>query len=68
MPNYPNPSVRAVPAPAPAPACPGRHEVFFDEVEDFECPECGAPRSAFYDANDKDDPHNIKVEVSCIIQ
>lgn len=35
--------------------------MFFDEVEDFECPECGAPRSAFYDANDKDDPHNIKV-------
>lgn len=41
----------------------GRHEVFFDEVEDFECPECGAPRSAFYDANDKDDPHNQKVTV-----
>lgn len=35
--------------------------MFFDEVEDFECPECGAPRSAFYDANDKDDPHNQKV-------
>ncbi|CAM9686465.1 unnamed protein product, partial [Hapterophycus canaliculatus] len=38
----------------------GRHEVFFDEVEDFKCPECDAPRSAFFDANDKDDPHNIK--------
>lgn len=35
--------------------------MFFDEVEDFKCPECDAPRSAFYDANDKDDPHNIKV-------
>ncbi|CAM9459087.1 unnamed protein product [Ectocarpus fasciculatus] len=38
----------------------GRHEHFFDEVEDFKCPECDAPRSAFFDANDKDDPHNQK--------
>ncbi|CAN0099110.1 unnamed protein product [Pylaiella littoralis] len=39
----------------------GRHEVFFGDVEDFKCPECDAPRSAFYDANDKNDPHNQKV-------
>ncbi|CAM9224173.1 unnamed protein product [Ectocarpus sp. 12 AP-2014] len=38
----------------------GRHEVFFDEVEDFKCPECYAPRSSFFDANDKNDPHNQK--------
>ncbi|CAN0261206.1 unnamed protein product [Ascophyllum nodosum] len=36
----------------------GRHEKFFDSVNDFKCPECDAPRSAFYDANDPDDPHN----------
>lgn len=35
--------------------------MFFDTVEDFKCPECDAPRSAFYDANDKDDPHNQQV-------
>lgn len=36
----------------------GRHEHFFDDVDDFKCPECDAPRSSFYDANDPDDPHN----------
>jgi len=55
----------AVPA---SPCRPGRHEVFFDEVEDFKCPECDAPRSAFYDANDKDDPHNIKVRCTIVVR
>lgn len=46
--------------------------MFFDEVEDFRCPECDAPRSAFFDANDKNDPHNQKVMVmqyaSCTVR
>lgn len=51
----------------------GRHEHFFDEVDDFKCPECDAPREAFFDANDPNDPHNqvhhhISPHTSCTTQ
>eukprot|EP01084_Bolivina_argentea_P233944 393898_1 len=40
----------------------GRHQYFFEDVDDFACPECGAPKASFYDLYDEDDPRNHKSE------